>query len=417
MALLIIHRGFRFGGIETFYLRLARYRKKNNFKTYFLIFSDRKKCDLDLVQNLEDVSNVFYKKDISKNNFSKIFNYSNLNIGKIKYFFSEINHIHTSNGETAVVGIDIIKILNQKIKLTVGFYSSREFTWGNYKELPYFEKVHRNLVLKHISKKNLYLYSEGMNDFYEKQTGIKFKGAQTFRIGVIDKYNSSDIRIKNLRSKKIKICSVTRLVNYKKYIFAMIDTVKNLVKDGIDAYYDIYGYGPLYESIRNKIIDLKLEERVKLCGNIEYENLYRTFKNYDLFFGGGTAIIEASSAGLISITAIESFSESYCYGYFSDLAKTSYNSKELNHPKLDLLKFIKDYSKKTNFEKNELVKKHKNCVYIFTMSECNNNFEDKGLTTNNNFFYSKIRYSFSRAKNIFLRKFFPKFKNFKEYNY
>ena len=417
MALLIIHGGFRFGGIETFYLRLARYRKKNNFKTYFLIFSDRKKCDLDLVQNLEDVSNVYYKNDVIKNNFSKIFNYSNLNISKIKYFFSKINHIHISTGETAVIGIDIIKILHQRIKLTVGFYSSREFTWGNYKELPYFEKVHRNLVLKHISKNNLYLYSEGMNGFYEKETGIEFKGAQTFRIGVIDKHNYSDIKIKNFETEKIKICSVTRLVNYKKYVFAMIDTVKKLVEDGIDTYYDIYGNGPLYESIRKKIIHLKLEERVKLCGTIEYENLYGTFKNYDLFFGGGTAIIEASSVGLISITAIESFSESYCYGYFSDLSKTSYNSKELNHPKLELLKVIKDYSKKTNFEKNELVRKHKNCAYIFTMSACNNNFQDKGLTTNDNFFYSKIRYNLSRTKNILLQKLMPGFKNFKQYNY
>ncbi len=101
--------------------------------------------------------------------------------------------------------------------------------------------------------------------------------------------------------KKI-IFSLGRLVYYKGFEY-LIDSAKYLSEDYIIL---IGGIGPLYKELDNKIKLLKLENKVKLLGRIEDNDLGNYYEACDIY--SLSSIVKSEAFGIVQIEAM-SFSK------------------------------------------------------------------------------------------------------------
>jgi len=103
----------------------------------------------------------------------------------------------------------------------------------------------------------------------------------------------------------LKLCTVSRLDLVKGHK-RMIDNFSYLVKNGINATFDIIGEGPERSNIEFQIKSLGLENNIKLLGNRKDVN--SLLSDYDIFLfnsqpleGMGIALAEAMTMGLIPV--------------------------------------------------------------------------------------------------------------------
>jgi len=120
-------------------------------------------------------------------------------------------------------------------------------------------------------------------------------------------------------SKPFSIVTIGRLVDFKlESILAMIDTVDMLNEEGSQIRYDIYGEGPS----RNKLIDYirskKYADKITVKEAFDFRFFYDVIKPYDMFFGMGSAVIQAAIAGIPSLIAIQGQRNPYTYGLFNE---------------------------------------------------------------------------------------------------
>jgi len=282
----------------------------------------------------------------------------------------------------------------EKIKITVGFYHSLEYSWGRDSKLPYFERVHRRFILDYLPKSNLFVFSQTTIDFYKKRLNKDLSGAQVFRIGVVERANCKNKK-KSFNTDCLKICSVGRIVDFKTYNIWMLDVVRELVKLGYQVRYDVYGDGLEIDKVSQKIKELNLSDSVFLMGKLKYESFNKTLMNYDLFIGSGTSIIQASSLGVPSIIAIDSIETPLTYGYFKDFSYVDYNIADLHFKKIPVLGVIRDFLGLNDESKKVLSAQHVKSIESFYIDTCNKNFNNQGESISGKFFYSKLLYLIS----------------------
>lgn len=100
-----------------------------------------------------------------------------------------------------------------------------------------------------------------------------------------------------------KIISVGRLDEMKEYNLHMPKVIAELRAKGYDVTWDVYGVG-IYESrMRALVDDLNLNAYIQFKGSIEYKNLPPVFETAQCFVGMGTALLEASLAGVPNVHA------------------------------------------------------------------------------------------------------------------
>ena len=372
-SLMLIWWSLGIGGIETFFLRLAQERTRQKLTTKILLFTPKDRSNQNIINSISRYCEVFYLDCIF--NYPKISKatalLSPLNESAIEKFLQDINHIHVACGYHALFANRIIKYAKNQVALTVGFYHSMEFLWKS-KRLPYFEVVNRKFVLEFLPKENLLLFSDELIDLYQK-ANVDLRGAQTFRIGVIQTNNVDEHKI-YVKDSILKIVSIGRLVEFKAYNIWMLDVVKALKKKA-KVIYDIYGDGPIMVDLQKKIIDLDISDCVKLRGPIEYNEFKKTVLSYDLFVGSGTSIIEASSLGLCCIVGIESMSAPLSYGYFSKSYMFEYNILLQDKKLIPVEELILEFLSKSTDEKNQLSEDHKKAAEAFSISKCAKNFQ------------------------------------------
>lgn len=423
--MLFIYYALPVGGIETFFLRMAKERKAKGLITKILLFSNENQSNNALLNEIKLYSEVYFFNDFYffPEIVSKIFLLTSpLKKFKVNEMMRSIEHIHVSSGLHALVGNRLIKIVGRNLKLSVGFYHSEEFFWSAKKKLPYFERINRFFILYDMPRSNLFLFSNSIINFYIKRHGMDLTGAQTFRLGVIER--ESHLNFNKNYSKNtstLKICSIGRLVDFKTYNLWMIDVVNNLIIKGYDVTYDIYGDGELFKEIKMKIDRLNLSDNIKLKGTLPYSKFNEVVCNYDIFVGSGTSIIQASSCGVCSIIGIESMEEPETYGFFCEYSCIDYNVEHSNLKKLSVIDIIEKFIYMEVSEKNKLSKAHIDAVEEFYMDSCNKNFDHSGVVkiqafkhANNYFYYelsrlyeeikSKISKNSSLRNKYFLKK-------------
>lgn len=367
--MLFIYGTLTVGGIETFFVRMAKERARLGLHTSILLFSKPEDSDKALLAEMRKYATVIFPEEIFFNipklvsRFPLLIPVKNKALMRI---FSNVDQIHVFDGMHALLGYRFTNMLGINIPITVGFYHYIKYLWGGDK-VAFYEKLNRDFIFNYLPKENLCLFSEGNRLLYEKYKNIDLSGVSTFRLGVIDKKN---IKLTVSNRKPLRIIAIGRLVEFKTYNFYMLNVVKNLIEKGIPVEFYIYGDGPLFNEIKSNIIELGLEDNVFLKGTLDYLEFDKVVMQHDIFIGSGTAIIQAAALGVPSIVGVENVVEPESYGYFSDVHQYEYNVKGLDLPMVQVEKLIVDYLEKDSHDKLELKKAHLKSIDEFTNESC-----------------------------------------------
>jgi len=376
--MLFIHGSLAMGGIETFFVRMAKQRAIDGKKTYFLLLSPEKRCDKGLLSNARQYAEVYFLQDICALP-TWITDYMPLHLALIlplkssaQALFRQVDHVHVANGICAHFFMYLSRILPANVKFTLGLYHSLEYCWGDSK-LPYYERANREFFFNELNKQSIYFFNESMVPLYESVSKQSFQAVNLFPLGVVENKTIAEPR-KKTQDKTLKLVSVGRLVPFKTYNFHMLDVVADLMSKGVSITYDIYGDGPCKMQLQEKITSLSLDKVVCLKGLLNYSKFSDVVSCYDIFIGSGTAIVEASSLGTCAIVGIEHVEHAVSYGFIADLPGFSYNEDGL-HPKQPIAKFIEHYLSLSAEDLQRLKEKHMEKAALFSLEQCVYNFE------------------------------------------
>lgn len=141
----------------------------------------------------------------------------------------------------------------------------------------------------------------------------------------------------------LRIVSVGRLVEFKRYNLGAPRIARECLNRGLKVTWDIYGDGPLHSSVKTEIETLGVTNNVRLMGPIEYSDFAEKVADYDLFVGMGTAALEAAMVGVPTICATVD-AATRCYGYLHALPYGNVGEVQENPPTLELADLIHTYS-------------------------------------------------------------------------
>jgi len=115
----------------------------------------------------------------------------------------------------------------------------------------------------------------------------------------------------------LRIVSVGRLVPFKGYNVNAPQIVRRLLNSGVNATWDIWGYGPDEPTIVGNARQYDVADRVRVMGALPHEKFDETVSSYDVFVGMGTSVLEAANTGTPSCVAVENQGE-MCYGFLHE---------------------------------------------------------------------------------------------------
>jgi len=377
------------GGIETYISRLSKYLSKNTNITILLL---SKKNSPELLKSIKNFATIYYLHDYYTNNILKKINISYLSlIAEIDYKellndIGKIDYIHAVDSTCSMVGLELSSI-NRNIKLTIGTYHSKEYTWSSKF---YFRNIEKSLFLS-LPKENIINANDEINIYYKNIFKQSFERCPIVPTGIdLDLYKNN---IPNYKSNKI--ISVGRLVNFKtynKHIINMIDDINQQLNSNYE--YHIYGDGPEINYLKE--IAAKQKSKIIFHGTIQYDLLTKVFLDTYIFVGNGTSVVEASAAGIPSLIGIESEEETFSYGLFSDIRILSFNKKGLNIPIYSLEEEILKILKLNESEYSIISRKSREKALEFSIEETSIKF--KHTLKNSKLFmftYNKFRYKLS----------------------
>ncbi|OEO24269.1 hypothetical protein AX279_20900 [Pseudomonas sp. J237] len=410
---LFIYRGLQVGGIETFYCRMAEKYQRDRFKFSFLFMCEREDCDLELLARLEHSADVFFYSDFISPTMASVVKalpipikiFFGISPKAFDEFIGNTDIVHVTEGLGILLAHHLFRNKQPRVKVNVGFYHQKEFSWGVEQNLPYFERMNRT-ALRSLNSKNLAFFNEGVADKVCAETGHEIGEVNVFPLGV-DIANEVRKHSFNV-GERIRIISIGRLTNFKTYNLWMIDVVSELVRRGVDVTYDIYGRGDMEGEVINRLS--LLDVPVKLKGTLNYSEFKNVAVEYDLFIGSGTAIIEASALGIPAIIGIESIAEPMTYGYFSRVPGFTYNEKGLDLPLYEVVDMLENFVRLSLDEKLALGGEHFSKAKIFSMDACIQNFskfcEGSVQLPIGKKFYNWYLYRFSYLLTSVISKFF-----------
>ncbi|MBE0472281.1 MAG: glycosyltransferase family 4 protein [Methyloprofundus sp.] len=367
--MLFIYGALPVGGIETFFVRMAKERKKLGLQTSILLLSKPESSNAELLSEMRQYAQVFFSVDLFliPPFFSQRFPLlSPVKKQVLRELFKRVDQIHVFDGMHALLGHRLSKLVDKSLPITIGFYHYIKYIWGGDR-VAHFEKMNRKFVFYYLPQDALMMFSEEIRRLYTKNKKMNFDKAQIFRLGVVDK---KQVDLSGVRNTPLKMVAIGRLVEFKTYNFYMLDVLNLLREKGLLVRFDIYGDGPLKNQIQEKIDKLNLNDLINLKGTLEYSKFDQVVSQYDLFIGSGTAIIQAASLGVPSIVGVENVIQPKTYGYFSDVHQYEYNLKGLDLSLISVEKMIEDYSSMNESERFNLNQAHLDSIEAFTNEAC-----------------------------------------------
>jgi len=375
--MLFIYGCLGLGGIETFFVRIAKDRYSRGLETK-IILRYPEKSNPELLREMRLYAKVFNYADIFRAPNSLMFFKLICPIKKkpLQTLLTGISQIHVFQGDDALLADRLKRHGNCNVPITVGFYHYVHYLWGG-DDIPYCEKINRKYVLEYLPKKSLMMFSQDNIALYEKHYGSDFSNANTFSIGVIDTKNSTTSTL--IRNDMVRICAVGRLVDFKTYNYHLINVIKKLTDNSFKVQLDIFGDGPTRASLESEIHAQNLTGIVNLKGSFDYSLFDEVVKNYDVFVGTGTAIVQASALGIPSITAIDHAKDASSYGYFYKIHNRQYGRSGLNIKHENMYDLIEKYCVSSNEEIIDLRQKHSDCTESFIIKNSVHNIEKLNL--------------------------------------
>lgn len=318
--ILIVYNKMNTGGIETLILRLAKHINKQGGQLKVLLTFGGG----DILEELSKIANV-KSLEIQVSLKSAIFR-------KIEIlndpFYENIEEIFSMYGGGNWIGLQLSLILG--IPFKVGIYHPRDYE-------KYVTKSEANLFNYIPDKCKLFMNSDCLKS-HENIYVRKIK-ANIWPLPVI---NENEHPLHKSPHKNILI-SVGRLVKFKTYNISMLYVIKQLLDEGFNIKYYIYGEGELKDKMSKIIIKNKLEKNIFLMGHLDYSLFNKVVSAAYLFVGTGTAVIETSFLGVPSIIATVYSETGEANGFFSEI--DGYNVGEpspdiATKPLIDLIRTV-----------------------------------------------------------------------------
>jgi hypothetical protein len=404
--MLFIHGALDIGGIETFFVRMAKIRYRKGLNTSILLLSEPHRSNEELLEEMRKYADVYFLRDLFHTGIAHgLIHYFPLLLrvrsSRVKEIFESIDQIHGSDGMCLLLGYKLSKVAGIEVPVTFGSYHYSKHNRGKVRF--YYERINRSFIFEYLPHELLMFFSKGNREYYEKKKNIDLSKSHIFRLGVVDdKY----VKVTGDISVPLRICTVGRLVEQKSYNLFMVDVIRSLIDRGIHANFDIYGYGPNEKVIDEKIRALNLEDYVFLKGTLEYSIFDEVVSSYDMFIGSGTAIIQAASLGVVSIVGVENIDSPQTYGYFSEVCSYEYNLKGLNLPLFNVIDLIDNFEKMNPLERFNHRQAHLNSIRQFTNEGCQSSLNalKNGLLPNEEFRFNRWLYEVTRLLDYFYQK-------------
>lgn len=353
MKIYLICESFKLGGVQSFYLRLA----KTNLDEFVLV-SLTDLYDEQFLHELEEaeVSYFFASKlfllplRLKRATHINIIPFNNNKM--LNKFPDEELYVHVSSLSGAVFATRLSQY--KKIKLNIGIYNSLIFGWKSGRS-SYYEYLSSALLDDFFGKDSVLFTNEQSKSHYEKLLGKKLNG-RLMPVGV-EMPNTTFPLPKVKNSDKFTIITIGRLIEYKTYNKHLINVINKIVpkcKRTIELH--IYGNGDYLKKL--KVLASNSNFDIEFRGNIKYSNIGEAFKSADCFVGCGTTLIEAASYGLPCIIGIEGIEQPLTYGFFSSTKGLSFHEQGLDYSLLTIESCIEKLLTLPQENIDELSKKH-----------------------------------------------------------
>ena len=413
MKVLFINDNFKTGGVETFILRLAQRLSQEDVKP--IILSQSFIFDQEIYRSLNKVAHVYFWDDyIYFPNFllrkippivKVLFPIKKRKL--LRELLIDLKHIHATNINSLIYANRILRFSKKEnIGFSIGVYHINEYNILKYRE-NYFLKKFKQLI-ENFSSQNFLFFNEISREYYSKLYGEKILKAPLAPIGI-----ELQERLLNLGKKCNRIVSVGRLTSWKTYNFHMIDVIDSLKKKNILIYYESYGQGNQKNNLEKRVKELNLESQIVFHPAVSYNRFYDVIANSLMFIGAGTALIEASSAGIPALIGIENLNkkESKTYGFLHELNSYSYQELELDLEKKDIQHYIENLIEATDSEYAEICEVAKNRAKDFDIGKTSyifNNLIESGSSLKITFNYWEILII---VLNMITYKFYNRYKD------
>ncbi|MBW3617026.1 MAG: glycosyltransferase [Proteobacteria bacterium] len=151
----------------------------------------------------------------------------------------------------------------------------------------------------------------------------------------------------------LRVVSVGRLVPFKAYNEGAIHITRRLVAQGLDVQWVLFGDGPEMERLRATAEELGVTGSVQFAGALGYELLFDTLVRFDIFVGMGTALLEAASAKMPSIMAVDQ-QPRLTYGYLHEAPEDSVGEVVGPAPERDIGELLRTYAAMTPEERRRI---------------------------------------------------------------
>ena len=262
MKILFLVGQLGIGGIETYVVRICEQLVRDGNEVSVWIVKNSVDSDLlnrlklskvktKILSRFDSLGVIFYRTIFSKNELD------------------EFELIISTGSTTLLVAVKIFSRLKKPVKLVQGIFSQ-------------FEHVHsvnlyRNHIINnffiHLCPQNVFFCTSGCKEAHAEFFSINLNDSKILPL-LIDLSKFNQIQLQKIfnretlevNSAKIKVLSVGRFVDFKKYNSYMPFVINNLRNRGINIEWHVYGYGILKQKMQQSVASLNLHNSVFWLG-------------------------------------------------------------------------------------------------------------------------------------------------------
>ena len=209
-------------------------------------------------------------------------------------FKDGIVHVHFNNALHPLVELSKIGYINPKCIISFHGYDAyldnKEIFQKKYSHFYKKHVVAVTILSKHLSKRVINL-------------GVDKKLIHIINLGIDVNFFKS--KPKQLKSNKIKMLSVGRLVQWKGHTYGL-KAVKQLIDEGYDVSYTIIGAGVLDNELKEETNKLGLDDYIDFKGALSQIEVFNAMKFNDIFLLPSTfddIVGRRETFGLVSVEA------------------------------------------------------------------------------------------------------------------
>lgn len=242
-------------------------------------------------------------------------------------------HVHVMGVFGFILALRLLGV-EPRLRVTVGIYHQNEFL---YRSPPFFFPRRVQDLFAAVPSENVVFFNEWSRANYAARFGNNdYIAATLVPVGI-----EIDLQLAPPPATiGSRIISVGNLESFKTYNRHMIDVVAALKENYPEIQYDIYGTGPMKETLKTQARNLGVSDRVTLHGKLDYSKMREVVAGCDLFVGSGTALVEAAAAGRPALIGIESIETAETYGYLSEGQGYSYHENTPQLPKQPIVQLV-----------------------------------------------------------------------------